>query len=225
MGLSRVALNVVGWGTAATTGSFFWATRHCTIKPIPPTDYIFQNTLYARSNPNESPVSQDVCVRTVPLNKIKPELLSQEGRLVEAFCAGIWGGVGYAYQRRFLEKKYRGPSTAQMLWDRSALKADRYEIGTIVTDHFQVVSKTPESVIMRCGDSPRNDAPVRESDGLFEMVAEVDERAGVAKFSLKSVFYNGLSGKAPPLNSTLQWLHAQYDKLLMETSLRGNVML
>jgi len=35
-------------------------------------------------------------VRKVELAKIKPQLLEKEGegRLVEAFCAGVWGGIG-----------------------------------------------------------------------------------------------------------------------------------
>lgn len=69
-------------------------TRNSKVMPIPPSDYIFANTLFARYNPNNNPVTQDICVRKVPLDKIKPELLEQEGKLVEAFCAGVWGGLG-----------------------------------------------------------------------------------------------------------------------------------
>lgn len=74
---------------------------------------------------------------------------------------------------------------------------------------------------MRCGDSPRN-TDVRASDGLFEMTAEVKHDEGVAVFGLKSVFYNGLAqpdkeNKAP-MSNWIQWLHQQYDKVLMETA-------
>lgn len=142
-----------------------------------------------------------------------------------------WEITGYAYQRRFLEKKYRSdPETATQLWDRRDLKTSSYDIGTQITDHFEVVAKTPSSIIVRCGDSPRK-LDVRESDGLFEMVAEVKEKEGVAEFGLKSVFYNGLGEKAKegeetkgPMSPWIQWLHAQYDKVLMETALRGTVM-
>lgn len=137
-------------------------------------------------------------------------------------------GLGYAYQRRYLEKKYRGPSTATDLWDRKELKTATYDVGTRITDHFEVVSKTPNSIIVRCGDSPRK-MEVRESDGLFEMTAEVKEKEGVAEFGLKSVFYNGMAeaakeGAPGPMSPWMQWAHAQYDKLWMETSLRGNVL-
>ena len=138
---------------------------------------------------------------------------------------------GYAYQRRYLEKKYRGPDTATQLWDRADLQNSEYPVGTQITDHFEVVSKTPTSIIVRCGDSPRK-LEVRESDGLFEMLAEVDKEEGVVEFGLKSVFYNGLAqpdkeGKMPtegPMGPWIQWLHGQYDKVLMESALAKKVL-
>ncbi|KAK4560887.1 hypothetical protein LTR86_005467 [Recurvomyces mirabilis] len=223
-------LAITGWSALGGTAGYYALTRHNRIVPVPPTDYIFNHTLYARYNPNNAPVTQDLCVRQVPISKINPELLAgkEDGKLVTAFCQGIWGGLGFAYQRRFLEKKYRGPETASMLWDRPALKESQYPIGTQITDHFEVVSRNPTSIIVRCGDSPRK-MEVRESDGLFEMTAEVKEKEGVVEFGLKSVFYNGTAPKAEegqmgPMSPWIQWAHAQYDKILMETSLRGHVL-
>lgn len=132
--------------------------------------------------------------------------------------------LGYAYQRRFLEKKYRSAETEYQLWDRQALKTSPYDVGTQITDHFEVVSKTPNAIIVRCGDSPRI-RDVRASDGLFEMLAEVKKEEGVVEFGLKSVFYNGLGqpekeGKGSgPMSPTIQWLHKQYDKVLMESAI------
>ncbi|KAK3647325.1 hypothetical protein LTR56_008156 [Elasticomyces elasticus] len=231
MGILRTTFAIAGYGSLASTASWLLLTRQSTMRDIPKSDYIFNHTLFARYNPSNNPVTQDICVRRVQLKKIKPELLEggEDGRLVEAFCQGVWGGLGYAYQRRFLEKKYRGPETAHQIWDRKELQTSKYEVGTQITDHFEVVSRTPTSIIVRCGDSPRN-LDVRESDGLFEMVAEVKEAEGVAEFGLKSVFYNGVAipeaGKVldEPMGPWIQWLHGQYDKLLMETSLRGKVL-
>lgn len=229
MGLISKTIGLTGWTTLGATGIWIAFTRKNRIVPVPASDYIFNSTLFARYNPNNSPVTQDLCLRQVPLSQIKPELLETEGKLAEAFCAGVWSGVGYAYQRRYLEKKYRGPETATQLWDREALRESTYEVGTIVTDHFEVVSKTPESIIVRCGDSPRI-KDVRESDGLFEMTAVVKKEEGVAEFGLKSVFYNGLSGYksganggpgANPMPGHVQWLHQQYDKVLMESALKN----
>lgn len=59
-----------------------------------PDDYLFHSTLFARYNPNNAPVTQDLAVRRVPLSQIKPELLEKEGKLTEAFCAGVWSGLG-----------------------------------------------------------------------------------------------------------------------------------
>lgn len=96
MGLLRTTLALTGYSTLATAAGFIALTRHSKILPLPPSDYIFNSTLYARYNPNNAPVTHDICVRKVPLGKVRPELLekAEEGRLVEAFCQGVWGGVG-----------------------------------------------------------------------------------------------------------------------------------
>lgn len=136
--------------------------------------------------------------------------------------------TGYAYQRSYLEKKYRADTyTADHLWDRKELISSTYEVGTKITDHFEVLAKTPTSIIVRCGDSPRVQE-ARASDGLFEMTAEVDKNEGVATFGLKSIFYNSTAGPQPdkdgmpasgPMPAWIQWLHMQYDKVLMETAI------
>jgi hypothetical protein len=96
------------------------------------------------------------------------------------------------------------------------LESSSYDPGTVVTDHFEVVAKSENSIIVRCGDSPRV-SEVRESDGLFEMVAEIKKEEQVAEFQLKSVFYNGVAqaeeGKPPlaePMGPFIQWLHMEY---------------
>jgi len=124
------------------------------------------------------------------------------------------------YQRRYLEKKYRGPETSSQLWDRPALKQSTYPVGTQITDHFEVISHTDDSIIVRCGDTPRKTDP-RPSDGLFEMKTEILKNEGVAEFQLKSVLYQGL-GKAEgkPMPWHVELLHRWYAKLWMETSVR-----
>lgn len=131
--------------------------------------------------------------------------------------------TGYAYQRRYLERKYRGPETDSQLWDRTALQASTYPVGTVITDHFEVLAKTPTSITVRCGDTPRK-MEVRESDGLFEMTAEVKKEEGVVEFGLKSVFFNGVAqpdevGPEGPMSSWMQWAHQHYDRILMETAI------
>ena len=94
MGIIRTTLAFTGWtGFGATAGYVLW-TRQNRIVDVPPSDYLLNTTLYARYNPNNSPITQDLCLRRVPLSKIKPELLEKEGKLAEAFCAGVWSGWG-----------------------------------------------------------------------------------------------------------------------------------
>jgi hypothetical protein len=108
--------------------------------------------------------------------------------------------------------------TAHQLWSRQELRSSTYEVGTEITDHFEVVEHTAESIVVRCGDSPLNKG-LRSSDGLFEMSAKVNQAEGVVEFGLRSVFYLGL-GKAdgPPMPAHIEFLHREYAKLWMETA-------
>lgn len=222
--VARRSIAVLGWSSLAGAVTFVALTRRCKISPVSDDDYIYSNTIYARLNPNNSPVTQDICSRKVPLSNIQPALLEREGKLVEAFCAGIWSGVGYSAQRRYLEEKYRGPNTANQLWDKEQLRSSTYDVGTSITDHFQVVSKTPESIMLRGGDSPNVQGP-RDADGLLEVTAVVNESEAVAEFGLKCVFFNSASGyKNPndlPMPWYVQWLHQLYDKVLVESAIRN----
>ena len=126
--------------------------------------------------------------------------------------------LGYAYQRKYLEK-YRDASTANQLWDREALKTSSYEVGTQITDHFEVVSKTPSSIVVRCGGSPKIRG-IRDTDGLFEMGVQIDKEKGEAEFRLKSVFFQGLGkAKSKPMPEWIEFAHRQYTKLWMETAI------
>ncbi|PBP24607.1 hypothetical protein BUE80_DR004388 [Diplocarpon rosae] len=215
--LLRTAALGVGSGAA-----FAYWTRNAKFVPLSPSDAIFSSSAYSFQNPHRNPATQDLCVRSVPLTKIKPQLLEKEGKLVEAFCAGIWAGHGYACQRWYLEKKYRNSTTAHQLWDRSALLASTYEPGTEITDHFEVVAKTPTSILVRCGGSPLVKT-VRDSDGLFEMGVEMKREEGVAEFRLKSVFFQGTgTTDTKPMPPYVEFLHRLYTKVWMETAL-GNV--
>ncbi|KAL9088393.1 MAG: hypothetical protein Q9159_003093 [Coniocarpon cinnabarinum] len=166
----------------------------------------------------------DACVRHLPIDQIKPELLERQEQLTEAFCAGVWSGLGYAFQRRYLEMKYRDdPFAKDHLWDRSALASSSYEVGTNITDHFEVVSKTPDSIIMRAGASPRVQEP-RSDDGLFEISTQMNRDEGVVVFSLKSVFFNSVKGHETPDKAPFPWvavkLHQAYAKILMESAVQ-----
>lgn len=125
-----------------------------------------------------------------------------------------------------MERKYRdGSRTAHQLWDQKELLDSTYEKGTEITDHFQVLEKTPTSILIRCGDSPLNSPDAaRPSDGLFEITAETDMEKGFAEFKLKSIFYKGtpkVESTTPPMVGYKEWLHQQYAKLWMESAIRN----
>jgi hypothetical protein len=94
MGFIRPVLRTAIYGAAGAAGGFAYLVRKSTFVPLSAQDPIFSSAAYLRNNPNRNPATQDIIVRTVPLSQIKPQLLEKEGKLVEAFCAGIWGGLG-----------------------------------------------------------------------------------------------------------------------------------
>jgi hypothetical protein len=77
-------------------GGFLLLTRKSHFVPFTFTsDPIFTSSHFKKFNPNQNvPGLSDLCVRRVPLSQIKPELLNEEGKLVEGFCAGVWSGFG-----------------------------------------------------------------------------------------------------------------------------------
>lgn len=135
MPLLRKTLAVTGWTSLGAALAFTLSTRKSTIHPVPETDYLLSTTLFARYNPNPNPSMRDICLRRVPLDRIKPELLAHEGRLVEAFCGAVWSGWAFEVQRRYLARKYRGPETEGQLWDVGDLERSAYAVGTKITDH------------------------------------------------------------------------------------------
>ena len=97
LALTMVLGKILKWtafGSGAGITSFFWATRQSKVFQLPRTDYLFNTTWYARYNAENNPVLSDVCVRRVPLDQIQPDLLEKPGKLVERYCAGVWGGIG-----------------------------------------------------------------------------------------------------------------------------------
>lgn len=231
-------------GGTATIGTFLWITRKDEFVPMTPTDEIYESKNFKKFNPSNNPTTHDLYVRKVPLSQLNPSLLEKKGKLVEAFCVGIWSRwgklhrnsssdrcvndsvsaeLGYAFQRAYLSKKYEGPETSNQLWTPNQLRGSTYDVGTVITDHFVVVEKTPERIVVRCGDTPRKTG-VREADGLYEMSAVVKPDQGVAEFGVKSVFFQGLGkAEAPPMPWHIAFLHEQYSKLLLETAI-SNVL-
>ncbi|KAF2105753.1 hypothetical protein BDV96DRAFT_508905 [Lophiotrema nucula] len=200
-------------------GFSFW-TRNTRFIPYDTTHPDFSLAVFRAHNPSaNAPVCIDHAVKTVPLSKLR---VQDQRELTTDFCRGVWSGLGYAYQRRYMEKKYRALEGREGdLWDREELGKSAYEVGTVITDHFEVLEHDEEKVIVRCGDSPLNKEH-RPSDGLFSMEVTKDEEAQTATFHLKSVFVNTTpEGKSSePLPWRFQFAHRLYTKLWMETAVR-----
>jgi hypothetical protein len=123
-------------------------------------------------------------------------------------------------QRRYLDWKWRGPETAQQLWTNEQLATSDYAKGTPITDHFEVLDKSPTAITIRCGDSPRNQA-LRGSDGLFVIGAKIDKDHQEAELTLKSCLYSSegtITGIKGPMPAWIEELHQWYVRLLLETA-------
>jgi hypothetical protein len=118
-----------------------------------------------------------------------------------------------------MARKYKGAATANQLWTTEQLATANYEVGDIITDHFEVVDKTPTAITVRCGDSPRNAGP-RDSDGLFTISAVVDKERGEVELGLKSCFFNS-ARKVEGIQGPMPWwteeLHRWYARSWMAT--------
>jgi hypothetical protein len=230
------------------------------ICPLPRDDPIWHSSPYRRYNAQNNPSTQDVCIKRIPLSKIRPELLEQDGALALEFCRGVWGGLGellvapllpapllpsrpsrglrcthmltipcfcntgtaYRSQRRILANKYQA-QTPDHLWSPRDLATSTYEPGTKITDHFEVVEKTPSAITVRCGDSPARNPGPRESDGIFVIYAEVDKERGEVELGLKSCFFdskNKQDGILGPMPKYMETAHQWYSRLWMVSASR-----
>lgn len=134
-------------GAAAVAGGWKLYTRDTHFVPFSPTSPAWASwaPLLKQRNPGDHPpVCVDHAVRRVPLSELKTDDLEA---LTRGFCAGVWSGLGFAYQRRFLEKKYRAlDGREDHLWDRHELARSDYKVGTKIADHFEVVERAPGKV-------------------------------------------------------------------------------
>ncbi|KAJ4371805.1 hypothetical protein N0V86_008359 [Didymella sp. IMI 355093] len=208
---------------------FSFYTRNTTFVPYDTSSPDLLTPTFTKHNPlKNAPICIDHAIKTLPLQKFRERYGLKEGekvpveRLTTDFCRGIWSGIGFRVQRRYLEKKYRAlPGREDHLWDVKQLEKSEYPVGEKIVDHFEVVDHDANKVTVRCGDSPLNQDH-RASDGLFSMEVTTDERADTATFHLKSVFVNTTEeGKGlEPLPWNFQLAHRWYTKLWMEGATR-----
>ncbi|KAJ8105081.1 hypothetical protein OPT61_g10395 [Boeremia exigua] len=208
---------------------FSFYSRNTTFVPYDTSSPDLATPTFAAHNPlKNKPGCIDHAIKTLPLQKFRERYGLKDGetvpvqRLTTDFCRGVWSGIGFRVQRRFLEKKYRAlPGREDQLWDVKQLEKSEYPVGEKIADHFEVVEHDANKVIVRCGDSPLVQEH-RASDGLFTMEVTTDEKADTATFHLKSVFVNTTpEGKdLEPLPWKFQLAHRWYTKLWMEGATR-----
>ena len=141
VGIGLAGVANVGIGYA---GFSLW-TRKTKFVPYDVSDPDLQTALAKKHNPAGNPPGCiDHAIRTVPFSQLKT---IDQSQLTTDFCRGVWSGLGYAYQRRYLEKKYRTlPGREDHLWDRDDLGKSEYAVGTKITDHFEVLEHSKDKV-------------------------------------------------------------------------------
>lgn len=83
--------------TAALTGTAlggYMAGTTSLISPIPHGDPVFDSKAFRKYNIHRNPSTQDVVIKRIPLDKVRPELLQKDGDLAVEFCRGVWAGWG-----------------------------------------------------------------------------------------------------------------------------------
>lgn len=116
-------------------------TRNSHFVPISASSPSVSNDpLFKRRNPANNPlIVIDHLERRVPLSQLKT---NDKAELTREFCAGVWSGLGFAVQRKYLENKYRAlEGRKEMLWDVDELEKSDYKLGTKIADHFEVVDR------------------------------------------------------------------------------------
>ncbi|KAK3346840.1 hypothetical protein B0T25DRAFT_289294 [Lasiosphaeria hispida] len=217
MGLIKKAFFTGVAGTAGVVG-YLGATT-TVICPLPSDDPVFRSESYAKYNIHRNASTQDIIYKRIPLSKIRPELLKNEGDLAVEFCRGVWGGLGTRPQRAYLARKYQSRATSSQLWTAEQLDTSTYEPGTQLIDHFEVIGKTPTEIVLRAGDSPRNGGP-RDSDGLFIISSVIDEARNEVVLGLKTCFFTSarkVEGIHGPMPTWMEGLHRWYARYWMAT--------
>ncbi|KAH8668401.1 hypothetical protein BX600DRAFT_256092 [Xylariales sp. PMI_506] len=219
MGIIRKALGASVLGLSA--GAAYLTTTTTLVTPLAGDDALLRSPLLRELNRFQNPIMTDLVVKRIPLSKIRPELRDDEAALSIEFNRVVWSGWAHTPQRVILTQKHKGPETADQLFTREELARSRYELGTQFVDHFEVVSRTRDEVVVRAGDSPRQKAD-RDLDGLLALRARIDREAGEVELSFATVFFKGKEKDAsPPVPPPVEYLHQLYARALLLNGAQG----
>lgn len=155
--LFGVVLGLAGAGAAnALLGYsvFSYYTRNTSFVPYDTSSPDLSTPTFAAHNPlKNAPVCIDHAIKTLPLAPFRERYGLKTGekvpveRLTTDFCRGIWSGIGFRVQRRYLERKYRAlPGREEHLWDVKELERSEYPVGEKIVDHFEVVEHAADKV-------------------------------------------------------------------------------
>ncbi|KAL4910618.1 hypothetical protein BDW74DRAFT_172092 [Aspergillus multicolor] len=209
-------------GGTCTILSFIYATRDIEFTPLEALDPIFHSEHFKRCNPNGNPTIHDLHVQKVPLSRINPSLRADHDKLLERYCGGVWGGLGFAPQRLLLTRahKHEDDASPASLWTLTDLLASQYNAGTDIAGHFEVVERSKKSILIRGGDKISNRG-LRPMDGFIELSASMDPQRDIVEFGCKTVFFQGLGeSKKLPMPGPVIWLHELYAKALLASGVR-----
>jgi hypothetical protein len=149
---------------AYSVSSFY--TRNTKFVPYDTSSADLTTKLFRSHNPLSNPPGCiDHAIKQIPYGKLPEKYLVKKSsgmlglgkkedgytvdqkQLTTDFCRGVWSGVGFRVQRRYLERKYRAlPGREKQLWDVKELEKSDYPVGVGVVDHFEVVEHTDDKV-------------------------------------------------------------------------------
>ena len=124
--------------------------------------------------------------------------------------------IAYTPQRLLLTAVSQDATTSAQLWEVEKLESADYKAGTKITNMFEVLSTSPDHVLLRL--MGKEDAQGgRDLDGLIEISTKIisgengeDPSNTEIEVSFKSCFL-GASGRVE------SWLHFWYARALLET--------
>lgn len=108
MGLLSKAILPVFAGTTGVMA--YLAAKNPVLSPLAASDPLWGSAAFKKYNPARNPATQDVCVKRIPLGKVRPELLASPGDLVLEYCRGVWSSPGmflYAQTHEYIHTHAR----------------------------------------------------------------------------------------------------------------------
>ncbi|KAH7303946.1 hypothetical protein B0I35DRAFT_465467 [Stachybotrys elegans] len=205
----------VAAGAVGSVAGTAWLLSSSTIiTPIPKHEAIWQSSSLSRLNSFQNPVLEDVCVKRVPLSRVRPELRYDEAALALQFCRGVWSGWAFAPQRVLFTRLFRTSENSHLVFSKNSIAVSDFELNSEFIDQFQVIERSSNVITVREGGSPR-DPNLREVDGLITTAARIDLEKQEVELSLSTRLWKGKdkvtdgSLPVPYLVVVLHWLYAK----------------